>query len=403
MKISSAWSTELKPEAAASAAYKMLLENLPGPPQLMLLHSSCAYDNRAVVTQLRTLAPDTLLQGGTSCLGVLTETGFHTENEKGLGLLGIYDPEGSYGVGISDTGDDPAGAAIFALDRALEQSGRSGEVPLVILITNHPGHEDLVIQAIEEHIGVNVPIIGGTSADNDMSGQWQQFGNETVASQAVSVAVLFPSGDIDIGYAFHSGYEPTEHRGIVTRAEDRVIYEIDHRPATEVYNEWTNGLITDILPQGGSMVPAASLTPVGNPVGEIGGVPYYRLSYPVEARPDQSILLFTDVREGNEIVLMKGTHDSIATRAGRVATAALDNAPFGVEDARGALVLFCTGCMLVVKDRMHETAASLKTALPDVPFLCSFTLGEQGCFIQGENRHGNLMVVVLVFGPTKLE
>jgi len=29
----------------------------------------------------------------------------------------------------------------------------------------------------------------------------------------------------------------------------------------------------------------------------------------------------------------------------------------------------------------------------------TFGLGEQGCFIGGENRHGNLMVVVIVFGP----
>jgi hypothetical protein len=401
MKIASAWSIEQESESAAAEAYGMLLEKLPGVPQLLLVHSSCAHDNEAVVRRLRTLAPGALLQGGTSCLGVMTEDGFHTKEARGLGILGIYDPEGSYGVGICPTGDDPAGAAKSALDRALVQAARPGEVPLVILITNHPGHEDLVVRAIEEHIGGNVPIIGGTSADNDMSGQWQQFGNDTVSGQAVSVAVLFPSADI--GYAFHSGYEPTDFRGRVTRAEGRILHEIDHRPAAQVYNEWTGGLITDVLPGGGSLVPKATFTPVGNPVGQVGGIPYYRLSYPVEVVQNQALLLFTDVQEGNEIVLMKGTHDSLATRAGRVAAAALDNALFKVEEARGALVLFCTGCMLAIQDRMAESAASLSAALPGVPFLCTFTLGEQGCFLGGENRHGNLMIVALVFGPMKVD
>ncbi len=397
MKIASAWSIEPKSEAAASEACRMLLEKLPGVPRLLVVHSSCEYDNEAVVKQLRNLAPGALLQGGTSCLGVMTEDGFHTKEGKGLGLLGIYDPDGSYGVGLCETGTDPAGAAKSAIDQALTQANRPGEVPLVILIANHPGHEDLVVRAIEEHIGMNVPIIGGTSADNDMSGQWQQFGNDVVSRQAVSVAVLFPTGDI--GYSFHSGYEPTDCRGRVTRAEGRILKEIDHRPAAQVYNEWTEGLIAGVLPRGGSLVPTATFTPLGNRVGEVGGIAYYRLSYPVEVVQDQALLLFTDVQEGTEVVLMRGTHDSLATRAGRVAAAALENAPFMRKDARGAFVLFCTGCMLAIRDRMPEVAEGLKSALPGLPFLCSFTLGEQGCFLGGENRHGNLMIVVLVFGP----
>jgi len=396
MKIASAWSIEPKSAVAASEVYQMLLGKLPGVPHLLLVHSSCVHDNEAVVRQLRTLAPGVLIHGGTSCLGVMTEAGFHTKDGKGIGILGIYDPDGSYGVGICDTGTDPAGAAKSALDLALDQANRPGEVPLVILIANHPGQEDLVVRAIEEHIGVNVPIIGGTSADNDMSGQWQQFGNDIVSRQAVSVAVLFPSADI--GYSFHSGYEPTDCRGRVTRAEGRILKEIDYRPAAQVYNEWTDGLIADVLPRGGSLVPTATFTPVGNQVGEIGGIAYYRLSYPVEVVQDQALLLFTDVQEGTELVLMKGTQDSLATRAGRVAAAALDNAPFKLEKAQGALVLFCTGCMLAIRDRMPEVAAGLNSALPGVPFLGSFTLGEQGCFLGGENRHGNLMIVVLVFG-----
>jgi hypothetical protein len=401
MKIASAWSTASNSITAAGEAYKMLLEKLPGVPQLMLVHSSCDHDNEAVVRHLRSLVPGLQLQGGTSCLGVMTESGFHTKESKGLGILGICDPEGSYGVGICETGNDPAAAAKSALDQALVQAARPGEVPLVIIITNNPGQEDLLVRAIEEHIGVNVPIIGGTSADNDMSGQWQQFANDTVSRQAISIAVLFPSGEI--GYAFHSGYEPTNCRGQVTRAHGRILHEIDHRPAAQVYNEWTDGLISDVLPKGGSLVPTATFTPLGNQVGQVGGIPYYRLSYPVEVIQDQALLLYTEVQEGNEIVLMKGTHDSLASRAGRVAAAALDNAPFATGETRGALVLFCTGCMLAIQDRMPEVAASLQSALPGIPFLCSFTLGEQGCFLGGENRHGNLMIVVLAFGPMRVD
>ncbi|MDY6990774.1 MAG: FIST N-terminal domain-containing protein [Thermodesulfobacteriota bacterium] len=401
MKMASAWSTKPDAKLAAQDAWQMLSQKLQAIPQMVFIHSSCAYDNRAVVAELRSLAPDVPLHGGTSCLGVMTEAGFHTADGFGLGLLGIVDPSGHYGVGIADSSDDPRAAATSALDQALAHAGRPGEVPAAVITSSPPGPEELVIHAIEAHVGAKVPIIGGTVADNDMSGQWQQFANDTVARQAISIAVLFPSRDI--GYAFHSGYEPTIHRGKATRAEGRILFEVDGRPAAQVYNEWTDGLIDDVLPQGGSMVPTATFSPVGSPVGQVGGIPYYRLSYPVEVLSNEAILLYTDIQPDSEVVLMRGTRESLATRTGRVAAAAVDAAPFGAGEVKAALVLFCAGCMLAVQDRMQESVAALNAALDGAPFLCAFTLGEQGCFIGGENRHGNLMAAVLAFGPVRAE
>jgi hypothetical protein len=327
----------------------------------------------------------------------LTVEGVHTEDGRGLGILGFHDPEGSYGVGICEAGADAATAGRTALEQALAEAGRSGEVPAVVLISSYPGEEEHVILAIEEYVGSGVPIFGGTSADNDMSGQWKQFGNDVVAPRAVSVAALFPSSGL--GYAFHGGFEPTNHRGRATRVSGRILYEIENRPAARVYNEWTEGLISDVLPSGGSLVPTASLSPLGNPVGRVGDVPYFRIAYPVEVVEGEALVLFTDALQDSEIVLMSGTQDSLATRAGRVAAAAVDSAPFGPDQVEGALVLFCAGAMMAVQDRLQESVDGLRAALCDAPFLCTFTLGEQGCFIGGENRHGNLMIAALVFGP----
>ena len=401
MKIASAYSTHPDPDNAATEAYERLLAKLASAPQMMIVHSSCGYDNHRLVKQLRTLAPGVPLQGGTSCMGVITEAGLHTNNQLGLGILGVADPEGRYGVGIAEYGNDPAGTATSALTRALEQADRPGELPGAIVMSICPGYEEAAIQAIEDYLGASVPILGGTAADNDMSGQWQQFGNGHVFEKAISIAALFPSGDVS--YSFHSGYEPTAHRGRASRAKGRILHEIDGRPAAQVYNEWTDGLISAVLPVGGSMVPTTSFTPIGTPVGRVGKIPYYRLSYPVAAFADGSIQLFTDIHPDDEIVLMRGTPNSLATRAGRVAKAAIDSARFAEDESAGALIIFCAGCMLAVQDRMGETVDGLKSVFRGAPFLCVFTLGEQGCFIGGENRHGNLMIATLVFGPIKAE
>ena len=67
------------------------------------------------------------------------------------------------------------------------------------------------------------------------------------------------------------------------------------------------------------------------------------------------------------------------------------------DQVSGALVIYCAGCMLTVQDEMEEVAAEVREALGGKPFLGAFTFGEQGCFTGGENRHGNLMISVVVF------
>jgi hypothetical protein len=254
----------------------------------------------------------------------------------------------------------------------------------------------LLIRGIEDLVGSRVPVIGGSSSDNALTGEWRQFANDQVYQDAVVTTVLFPAAEVM--YAFHSGYEPTSRKDRVTRAEGRVLYEIGGRPAAEVYNEWTAGLISDVLDTGGNVLARATMRPLGRVVGTVGGIPYFRLSDPGSVTPEGAITLFTDVERGDEIFLMRGTRDSLVKRAGYVAQSALETYSAAPAEIAGALVIFCAGCMLAIQDRMDEVVAGLCSALGERPFLGAFTLGEQGCFIGGENRHGNLMVSVLIFG-----
>ena len=59
--------------------------------------------------------------------------------------------------------------------------------------------------------------------------------------------------------------------------------------------------------------------------------------------------------------------------------------------------MYCAGCMLTVADRMPEVVSSIGSEFKQ-PFLGTFTFGEQGCFLDSTNRHGNLMISAVVFG-----
>jgi hypothetical protein len=59
--------------------------------------------------------------------------------------------------------------------------------------------------------------------------------------------------------------------------------------------------------------------------------------------------------------------------------------------------------MLAVRAEIEQVQRSLTEALPGLPYLVAFTFGEQGCFADGYNRHGNLMISAVLFGQQHQE
>ena len=409
MKIATSWTMNSGPVAIANA-YEDLVVQLGATPTLLVLSCSVVHKVEEILSVLHSCAPQVPLHGSTSCLGVMTQAGAHTQDGCGLAMFGILDPEGSYGVGAAVIGENPGAAAQQAIQAALDMADCPGSVPAMIWMTAAPGCEEALISGIASIVGDDVPITGGSSADNTVTGQWKQFTHENIFSNAVIVSALFPS--TEVMFAFHSGYEPTDVKGIVTKAggfeatdekgfatkaSGRTLLEIDGRPAAVVYNEWSKGLISDVLADGGNILARTTLHPLGRIAGHIGNVPYYQLSHPDAVIENGALSIFTNVTPGDEFVLMQGTIDSLISRAGRVASSALETYSARPKDVAGALVVYCAGCMLTVQNRLNEVVESLRSALPNTPFLGVYTFGEQGCFLGGENRHGNLMISVLLF------
>ncbi len=209
------------------------------------------------------------------------------------------------------------------------------------------------------------------------------------------ITVLFPS--TQISYAFHSGYDPSNITGLVTRCEGRTLLEIDGRPAAEVYNEWTGGAVAEMLPDGGNVLALTTLFPLGRVVGEVGGLPYYKLSHPDSVTAEGGLTLFSNIEEGDRLTLMTGSVESLVERAGRVTKAAVDAGDFSEEQIVGGLAIYCAGCMLTVEPKMDEVSGFIRQALNDQPFVGVFTFGEQGCFVGNDNAHGNLMISIVAF------
>ena len=139
-------------------------------------------------------------------------------------------------------------------------------------------------------------------------------------------------------------------------------------------------------------------TPLGRIAAEVKGVPMFVLSHPSLLGLGGDLSLFTDIAEGDQVHLMRGSSDSLVKRGGVVVADACATGGWAQDATAGGLVIYCGGCMLHVRDRMDEVVAGVRQAIGDAPFLGAHTFGEQGAIMDNCNRHGNLMVSALTFG-----
>lgn len=381
--------------AGSDGALAALADRLAGPPSapaLAFAFYGARRDPAAVAGALRSALPGTPFLGGSSCRGVLFPDRRPTPDD--IGVVLIHDPAGDYGVGAEPLGDDPAGAAARALDKACAACGCDGALPEAVWLYQPPGFEERVLEGLRRVTGDRCPVIGGSAADDDVSGRWSQIASTPdwrPGEPVVVVAALFPGGAV--AASFNCGYAPAGPEGTVTRADGRVIGEIDGWPAAEVFDRW-RGVSAPGAPR--SLLAESALSPLGVAAGAVQGVARHRLVHPAEARPDGGLAAFAEVAEGETVLLMEGAPEALARRAG---AAVADAAALLPEPERfaGALAIFCGGCLMAVGDRLDALAAGFAEGAQGRPALAAFTFGEQGP-LGDRCVHANLMVSALAFG-----
>lgn len=348
--------------------------------------------NKDIWPLLKQQFPDTPIVGATSCQGYMSDKGIQ-KRENALGILAIEDTEGQYGIGIGQLNLEGAKAAgAKAASSAIESASDDQEAPELLWVIMPPGQEELVLDGIRSVIGDTIPLLGGSSADNDVSGKWQQLFDGKLHNDAVICIAMYPS--VEVGITFSSGYEPSEHHAIATRVEGRIVQELNGTRAAEIYNQWLQGEITEEITAAGNVLMKTTKAPLGRKVYEQDGIEGFLLSHPESITPDGGIHMFSEIAQGETLICMQGSISTLTDRARIVCENACEQI---TGDVAGALIVYCAGCMLTVDESIETVANGINKTL-SAPWIGTFTFGEQGCFLDGQNRHGNLMISALVFG-----
>ena len=395
------WSTKSIEKDAVDEAISMMEEGLQGKePEYIILFLTVDYNVTMVVNEVLKHFPNAQLYGGTSCRAVLTKDGYISSENGAMAIMGICSENITFGVGGAEIGEISAKeAGKLAITEAISNAGLNGK-PDLILITGSPGYEEEVLLGIEEIVGKDVPIFGGSAADNTIEGKWKQIANGKVYSNGVSVTAIFT--DMKIGYAFESGYLVMENEGVITNSSGRRIYEIDGRPAADVYNEWTSGKVfgeyANLTSGEIIILKDATFYPLAKKIQANNKTHYISIHPRSVNLSDRSISVFANVNNGDMIQQMHGTWEILLNRGQTTPAEALKKGNIEKGEGVFGIYTFCAGTMLAIPDKEREKLPLMVYQTTGIPFIGTFTFGEQG-FIEGiGNVHENLANSIVVIG-----
>ncbi|UKO99668.1 FIST signal transduction protein [Nostoc sp. UHCC 0870] len=204
-----------------------------------------------------------------------------------------------------------------------------------------------ILQGLQQALGAEVPIVGGTTCDQWQFKQTYQFFGQEILSDALPILLL--SGHVLWGHGVSSGWTPVGKKGTATKVAGNVLYEVDGQPALEFYRDY----LGDIRPS-----PAYRLA-VFEPNRDSW---YMRTSNGDYDQTSGSITFFADIPLHSEVQVVRSNRDEMVNSARLSMQQAIEHYP-GTQPTV-ALFFSCTGRMHVLGTRTKEEYQVLQPEIP---------------------------------------
>jgi hypothetical protein len=364
-----------EPRAAAESLVNEARARLTNRPNLAILFATADFDTQALVSSVQHELGDVPIWGGSSMNGVFANHRWVTAEKGAAALMLIADRPA--GAALACVEDNPVATGTSTTLAAIQQAGGKANAILTLAFM---GPEEKLLEGVAA-AAPKVPVVGGSASDG--AGRFLQFGTGRSEANAISIGAV--GGEV--GYAFGHGYTPTGQRAVVTRAHGRKIVELDHRPALDVYIEWTKEQKANVF--GGAILTYSVFHPL---LLRKNGVTL--TVHPVNSNEDGSIDTGVAILEGKTIELGFATPDQLINAIEPVVREAAKN----VKQPQAVILSHCGGRAIGLGERIAEAAGQVSKAVGDVPWIGYLAFGEQGCAAPGENVHANLSLSALVLG-----
>lgn len=324
-----------------------------------------------------------------------SSAGEFTENGDMDGAVSIFAVHGDFkihagmAVGLRSDVERTVTAAVGALPASIDGYPHRTALLLVDGLFG-AGEEATLIAA--SLLGEVVPLAGGAAGDDvQMKATYVACGRE-VASDAVVIAEIFSKAPLGVGVAH--GHVPISKAFQVTKAEGNVVFEIDGRPAWDVWREETrsrtdeSGMNPDEL-QGGDIMRYLGLYEAGLEIGD-----EFKVRVPIGRGENGALAFACGIPEGTILRIMDTDPERQVRSAGQAARRAREK--LGVQAPAGALVFDCTGRKLLLGGEFSKAVKTIAHEL-DAKIAGFESYGEIAMNMGDFSGYHNTTTVVLAF------
>jgi hypothetical protein len=375
-------SNDPDPADAASDVVRQCREQLDGlEPDVALLLATIDMDHQPLLDRIAEACPHTSLVGATTD-GEFSSVLGYQEDSVSLAMFSSGTIDLSTGVGRNLSRDLQA-ACRQAVDQA--RSGTNQDPRLCFVLPDTRGVDpDSIVAALHGLLGPNVTILGGGSSATDPS-NWRSYqfaGSERLED---SLAILLFSGPLELSTGVATGWKPLGKAGLITRAHENLVFEIDGEPAIEFFKRYV-----------GTPSPALIATPLA--VFESDSEDYYLRAPTAYDEESGSVTFFGSIPENARVRLSHSSTEDILDGASESFDLARAHYPES-KRPEAALLVSCAVRKMLLGGRTGEEMSRFTAGIePSLPVCGFYAYGEIGPLADDKTRFHNTTIVTLLLG-----
>lgn len=348
-------------------------------PNVFMVFSSAKYDQEKMLAGVKSVAKNALIVG-CSTAGEIATNG--PVQEKSVAVIALKSDTVKFYVAV---GEDIKADARRAGKKVAEELKKQAGEPLkaaMIFPDVLQGNGSEVLRGAQDELGNNFPVFGGAAGDDFKFEKTYQYLNDKVYSGAVVGIGLV--GNLVMGVGVGHGWIPIGIPKKVTKSSGSVLYELDGKPAIEIYDEYFGDAAREMR---NSTLAKLAVT---YPLGIRGDDPSVEMLIrdPLSVDEKGVITCAAEIPEGSVVQLMIGSREE----AIKVATEAATKAREQLEGkAPKAVFIFnCIARSKLFGERVADEINAIQNAIgSNVPLIGFYTYGEIAP-IRGELKNAEM-------------
>lgn len=350
-------------------------------PLVLVFGNRLAIENKNIYAEIRTLFPDGEIIFGSACAEISSDT----VNENSITITAIQFEKSNFIVKTSNVLNKDLDSYKTG-NELINQFPKEGLKYVFVVSEGSFINGSQLTRGMSASTDDNIVITGGLCGDDTRFEKTIAGYNENPKPGEI-VAVGFYGETLDISFSIHGGWTPFGPERIVTKSEGNTLYELDGKPALDLYKSYLGDKAKDL--------PSAALLYPLNVTSENEKQSIVRSILNIDEE-NNAVILAGDITKNSKVQLMMTNVDNIANASERAARQALELRETKPELA---MLVSCIGRKLVLDQRVEEEIEEVIEVLGnDITISGFYSYGEIAPF-HGEvacQLHNQTMTITLM-------